>query len=38
MAVSEMTISVVKCNISKVYGMMFYDREQEVAFLRETRD
>ena len=33
-----MTISVVKCNISKVYGMIFYDREQEVAFLRETRD
>jgi len=38
MAVSEMAISVVKCNVSKVYGMIFYDREQEMAFLRETRD
>ena len=32
MAVSEMTISVVKRNISKVYGMIFYDREQEVSY------
>ena len=33
-----MGVSVVRCNITKVYGMTFYDREQEVAFLRETRD